>query len=80
MAVDTAFVMVDDISPTHIQFAWLTPNGNILANPEVQGSTTPGALLSVGRLFFFSFQCFLHPEHPQKAHPAGASDLIGQLV
>src|ERR1035437_237706 len=26
-AVDTAFVMVDDNSPTHIQFAWLTPNG-----------------------------------------------------
>jgi hypothetical protein len=32
------------------------------ANPEVQGSTMPSALLSVSRLFFFSFECFLHPE------------------
>ena len=29
VAVDTAFVMVDDNSPTHIQFAWLTPNGHL---------------------------------------------------
>ena len=40
----------------------------------------PSALLSVGRLFFFSFECFSHPVHPQKAHLAGASDLIGRLV
>jgi hypothetical protein len=58
----------------------MAPYGNIPANPEVQGSTMPSALLSADRLFFFSFECFLHPEHPQKAHLAGASDLIGQLV
>jgi len=36
VAVDTAFVMVDDNSPTHIQFAWLTRNGRTLSEAPMR--------------------------------------------